>query len=216
MSFKKVVSFLLAGSSLMLVTCKSADIEKRKNADLERLVSWMTGSFSSQHQAEVDSNFFDIRLHMVQIWPDRTDGKWLYVEQAVANTLEKPYRQRIYRLTQIDDVTFQCTTYSFNNPSRFTGEWKKFAPMAQMTPDSLSAKEGCSIILKKHDEEAFIGSTPGKECVDKFLGASYATSEVIIRKNELTSWDRGYNENDEQVWGSTQGGYIFRKIEELQ
>jgi len=32
---------------------------------------------------------------MVQIWEERTDGYWLYVEQAIAGYQDKPYRQRI-------------------------------------------------------------------------------------------------------------------------
>ena len=66
--------------------------------ELDTLVEWMTGSFSSQAQAQADERYYDIRLEMVPIWTDRDDGRWLYVEQAAASALERPYRQRIYRV----------------------------------------------------------------------------------------------------------------------
>jgi hypothetical protein len=59
----------------------------------------MTGSFSSQEQAAADTSRYDIRLEMAPIWTDHPNGKWFYVEQAVAWSLEKPYRQRVYHFT---------------------------------------------------------------------------------------------------------------------
>jgi len=53
--------------------------------ELEELVSWKTGSFSSEEQAEADTTFFDIHLEMVKIWENRVDGHWIYVEQATAS-----------------------------------------------------------------------------------------------------------------------------------
>ena len=216
MNLKKAILFLLVGSSILLTGCGSSDIEKKNEDDLESLISWMTGSFSNQEQAEADLDFFDVRLHTVQIWTERTDGKWLYVEQMMANSLDRPYRQVIYHMTQIDNSTFQITPYSFDNPLRFRGEWKEDVPMAQLTPDSLRTIEGCSIMLKRSGNKAFTGGTVGKDCADSFLGASYAICEVIITDTEMISWDRGYNPNDVQVWGSTTGGYIFKKIEDDQ
>ena len=216
MSFKRSGSLLFLIGSMLLLSCKSKEIEKEDSADLERLLSYMTGSFSSQEQAEADTNFFDMRLHMVQIWPRRMDGKWLYVEQAKVSSLDRPYRQRVYRLTQVNDSTFQSTVYSINNPLHVVGEWMKEKPMEHMTPFSLSKKEGCSIILKKRGDETFSGSTVDKKCVNHLRGASYATSEVTITGTELISLDRGFNENDELVWGSEKGGYIFKKIENYE
>ena len=40
---------------------------------------------------------------MAQIWPDSQGAIWLYVEQAVATSLDKPYRQRVYKLEQQGD-----------------------------------------------------------------------------------------------------------------
>lgn len=53
--------------------------------ELDRLASWITGSFSSEAQSVEDADFRHIVLHMARIWPARADGAWFYVEQAAAS-----------------------------------------------------------------------------------------------------------------------------------
>jgi len=91
--------------------------------DLDKLTEYMTGSFSSAKLAEADTNFFDIRLEMKQIWKEREDVVWLYVEQAASWALDKPYRQRVFRLQCIKNNQFESTVFTFNAPLRFAGDW---------------------------------------------------------------------------------------------
>ena len=195
-----------------VLACSSRKGAEKSTADLDRLLAYMIGSFSSQEQAAVDSSFYDIRLEVVRMWRNRTDGYWLYVEQAAAMSLDKPYRQRVYRLTQVDDSTFRSEVFSMRGPQRFAGEWKKPFPLTTLTTDSLGRRVGCSIFLRKEGDSAFVGGTIGKECASMLSGAKYTTSEVRITADYLYSWDQGFDAGDKQVWGSQTGGYIFRKI----
>lgn len=179
---------------------------------LNLLLSYMTGSFSSQEQAQADSSFKDIRLEMVQIWKNQTDGYWLYVEQASAEKLDKPYRQRVYHLTQMNDSTFKSAVYTIAKPLRFAGSWREEHPMASLTPDSLAEREGCAVLLTKQIGAIFIGVSEGLSCDSDLYGATYATSVVMIQKDQIYSWDRGFNINGDQTWGSKAGGYVFKKI----
>jgi len=197
--------------SLALACASSQKDKPSPPTHLERLVSYMTGSFSSQAQSETDSNFYDIRLEMVPVWRERSDAHWFYVEQAVASSLDKPYRQRVYRVRQIDDSTFESAVYTMEEPLRFTGEWKKEIPLQSLTPDSLSLREGCAIVLKPMGE-MFIGSTVGRGCGSTLHGAAYAASEVEISAERMISWDRGFDTDGNQVWGAETGGYVFMKI----
>lgn len=183
-------------------------VEKKSDADL--LLSWMTGSFSSAEQAKMDSNFYDISLEMVQIWKDRTDGPWIYVEQALTTRKENPYRQRVYQLVQ-ENEKFKSIVYSFKHDTLFAGDYKKENPLNQLTPDSLIIREGCAVILQKISDDTFQGSTKDRDCVSLHRGATYATSEVTIKEERIISWDRGFDLNDNQVWGAEKGGYIFIK-----
>jgi hypothetical protein len=167
----------------------------------------MTGSFSSAEQAAADSTFFDIRLQVVPIWQNRTDGIWLYVEQAAATMVTKPYRQRIYQLTEQGDQ-FVSTIYTFQNPLQKAGN---IPTIERLTPDSLATRKGCEVILTRKNKKTFEGSTIAKKCPSELRGAAYATSEARIQKDGMITLDRGYNSQDVQVWGSQRGGYVFKK-----
>lgn len=183
----------------------------KRVSDLDRLATMMTGSFTSEAQAAADTNFFDIRLEMKPIWQHRTDGVWLYVEQAAAQALDKPYRQRVYHVTEQEDGSFKSAVFTMDKPLRFAGAWREIHPLAALTPDSLEEKTGCAVFLKKQKDGSFYGSTVEQGCISVHRGASYATSEVTVTEDGIISWDRGFNNKGEQVWGSEHGGYIFRK-----
>ena len=182
-----------------------------QSKDLKKLASWMEGSFSSSLQAQNDTDFFDIRLHIKQIWKENKDGVWFYVEQAVSTDLEKPYRQRVYHVTQKNDTTFESAVFTFAKPLRFAGEWKNENGLSQLTRDSLDTRIGCSVYLKKKDKKTFEGSTHEKDCGSDLRGAKYASSKVTIMNDKLLSWDQGFDADGKQVWGATKGGYIFIK-----
>jgi CpeT protein len=181
--------------------------------DYEILTQWMTGSFSSQQQAEADSDFFDIRLKMIRIWPERGDGYWLYVEQAVAAYENKPYRQRVYRVTAEDGGRFISRVFTLEKPLRFAGWWQTPEQFSVLTPDSLQLRDGCAITLQRIGE-TFTGSTTGTGCSSNLRGAAYATSEVRITAGQIYSWDRGFAADGKQVWGAEKGGYMFKKLPE--
>lgn len=183
---------------------------KASQDDLGVLVSWMSGSFSSQEQAEADTNYFDIRLQMMPIWQE-TGEHWLYVEQAVTASMNKPYRQRVYHVTLRDDGKIESAVYEISNPMRFAGNWEL---LNEVTPDSLILREGCEVIIHRKDAKTFVGKTGEKTCSSDLNGASYATSEVVITENQMVSWDRGFDDEGNQIWGATEGGYIFKKIDE--
>ena len=186
--------------------------QKIKKDDLLKLRDMMSGSFSSEAQAFRDTNYYDIRLQMKPIWTDNKNGYWFYVEQAMAKTIDKPYRQRIYHLSKFNDTCIVSQVYNLKEPLRFAGAYNLEKPLSGLTPDSLEMKDGCAIYLIKKGKEHFIGSTPGKQCASNLRGASYTTSEVSVIQNLIVSWDRGFDSNDKQVWGATQGGYMFVKI----
>jgi uncharacterized protein YndB with AHSA1/START domain len=177
---------------------------------LERLAAWMTGSFSSAAQALRDDEYRDIRLEMSPIWVDRDDGHWLYVEQAAAGRLERPYRQRVYRVHEPEPGVFASDVYTMTSPLRFAGGWRSPQRFNGLTPDSLSLRSGCTVWLE-WTGEAFVGGTRGTGCESDLRGALYATSEVTVTNEGITSWDRGFNADGNQRWGAESGPYVFRR-----
>ena len=182
------------------------------------LLAYMTGSFSSEAQSKADSNFYDIRLHMVEIQMGNEPGNWLYVEQALGSAQDKPYRQRVYQVVEITLGIYESRVYEFENPLQYAGGWNDESKLSNLTFDKLILRDGCSITLKYEHElvgdiniNRFVGSTGATSCPSSLRGASYATSEVVITEDQLLSWDRGWDANGKQVWGAETGGYIFFK-----
>ena len=169
----------------------------------------MSGTYSSAAQAKADPDFRDVRLHMVRIWPERTDAYWLYVEQAMASSLDKPYRQRVYAVKVEPDGKVASHVYELpGDPMGFAGAWKDPRRLDLVNPDLLVAREGCTVFLEG-EGEGWKGATRANACVSNLMGAAYATSEVTVTAEALTSWDRGFDKDGKQVWGSKKGAYRF-------
>lgn len=179
---------------------------------IKTLLGAMSGQFSSAEQAARDTLFYDISLAMVPIWEDDTRYGWLYVEQAVTAYKDQPYRQRVYRLSQAEDGTFESRVYELQEPERFIHAWEQSDAFATLTPDSLSVREGCSVFLKK-DGNCYVGATKEDSCRSTLRGATYATSKVEICADAIVSWDQGWDEAGEQVWGAETEGYVFDRVE---
>lgn len=183
--------------------------------DLSTLAAWMTGSFSSAAQAAADpENYFDIRLNMAPIWPARGDAVWLYVEQAAAGRLDKPYRQRIYRVTQTGPNVFLSEVFTLpGDPLAFAGAYANPAMFASLTPDALTARDGCAMVLHRSQDGSYNGGTSGSGCASDLRGAAYATSQAHITAESLRTWDRGYDDQGAQVWGAEHGPYVFERVD---
>ena len=134
------------------------------------------------------------------------------VEQAAADELDRPYRQRIYRLSQIGPNRYQSEVFELpNDPLRYAGAWRTPAIFTTFGPTELTKREGCAIRLTA-GEDVYIGRTEERSCPSTLRGASWATSEVILQEQQLTSWDRGWDDAGNQVWGATEQGYRFEKL----
>ena len=78
----------------------------------------------------------------------------------------------------------------------------------------MDIRQGCEVVLSRNADGSYEGSTIDKNCKSTLRGASYATSKVRVEKGMITSWDQGFDDKDEQVWGATEGPYIFKTIKQ--
>lgn len=186
-----------------------SEIEIEKDIELDELLTLMTGSFNSERQAKIDTNYRDVTIHMYPIWPER-EGTWLYVEQSLSDNQEEPYRQRIYKLSRENDSTLRCDIYTIPNAGLWACKWQAPEFFDRLLLETIAIREGCEVLIHKVDD-IFIGKTIGKNCPSDLQGATYVTSEVEISNNRIVTWDRGFNELDSLVWGAKEGGYEFDK-----
>ena len=198
-----------AGDRVILVP------DRDHRSPLSALSDSMTGTFSSADQSKADpTNYFDVRLVMSLVWTERSDGMWLYVEQAIATSTAKPYRQRVYHVTAELDGTFHSAVFTLpGDLLRFTdGSGRPTAAFEEVTPETLRSRDGCTVVLHAQPDGSYTGGTVGSDCPSDRQGAKYASSEIVISANQIASWDRGFDERGKQVWGAEKGGYVFNRI----
>lgn len=198
---------------MTLVGCStSKNIKSRETneRELENLVQLMKGKFSSEAQAKKDTSYYNISLVMTPIWSNRTDGKWLYIEQALSSKLDKPYRQRVYHLQHPSKDIFTSDVYTLKDAMTFAGLQNDKIKMDKLTFDIINLKEGCTVTLSHHNN-IYQGGTDGNKCPSDLRGAKYATTKILLKDGELDSWDQGFDANGKQVWGAIKSGYIFIK-----
>ncbi|MEL6656394.1 MAG: chromophore lyase CpcT/CpeT [Bacteroidota bacterium] len=206
----------LACLLLLICACSSSKTAAGKdntNAELDQLQAMMAGTFSSAAQSLEDTAYFSINLVMYPIWEGQSDTRWLYVEQAVTAYIDQPYRQRVYRLAKVGENLYESKVYELPQPERFVHGWLDPALFAKISADSLITRQGCAVYLEKDGEGCYSGSTKEKDCLSSLRGATYATSKVNICEDAVLSWDQGWSDTDEQVWGAVKGGYVFQRID---
>lgn len=194
--------------AFIMASTVSAARGTETDTDLDTLAMWLTGTFSSERHAKLDSAYRHVILNMQRMWKQRTDGIWIIVEQAMAETPDAPYRQRVYRLLRVEENMIEIEIYAWKDPKRTIGAWKDVAKLDELNPTDLVIRRGCEVYLQR-DDVKFFGSTHGTACSSDIRGASYATSEVQIAASVITSWDRGFTASGEQAWGAVKGPYYF-------
>lgn len=203
---RAIIFFLLI--SICFISC---DKQPKEDTELNELFNIMQGSYHSETQSKQDSSYYNISLHMYPIWKDK--GNYLYVEQALMSMQDKPYRQRIYKISRLNDSTLQSAIYTIPNDSLWIGKWKTPEHFDRIATEYITEKDGCEVLLTRIGENHYKGATGVYTCASSLRGASYATSEVEITKSKIVSWDRGFDAEGNHVWGAQKGGYIFEKLD---
>ncbi len=186
-----------------------------------RVTELLTGRFDSSAQAATTPDYFDIHLAICPISAPSLGRHVLYVEQAGADKLAEPYRQRLYVVEPGQPGEVISRVFEFTNPAPFTGFCNRPAADRPGYTDGLAAeKVGCAVHLREmaynSDEQrgsersmGFGGGTEGDGCPSSLRGATHATSTVILTAAGMQSWDQGYDAAGTQVWGATAGPYHF-------
>jgi len=163
--------------ALILASCSTTrGTNDARTARLNELRSAMTGTYDSSAQAEIDPEYYHITLHMEPIWTDKT-GHYLYVEQALADTPEEPYRQRVYKL-EAKGKRVISRVFELAEPGRFVGAHETPGRFTTLSPSDLVEREGCAVYLKRDKNGVYRGSTKKKACKSCSRGTRALTLKV--------------------------------------
>jgi CpeT protein len=189
--------------------------------DLYIYSNWITGHFTTTIQSVEDGYFDNVFVRTIH-FNSGMNGDWFYTEQGELRD-GIPYRQRIYQLNWLNDTTlinrvFKIRNADFissKNKSHFFGGADLIEMLNELDLDDLEEMCGCSTYIYKRYIESggwyYYGSTDETDCKGTFRGATHTTSHFKVYSNGIVSWERGWNYNGEQVWGSTKGPYYYIK-----
>ncbi|KAH7578496.1 hypothetical protein JRO89_XS01G0389200 [Xanthoceras sorbifolium] len=181
---------------------------------------WDHARIFTREQASRDpENFFNIRMLTCPA-AEMVDGsKVLYFEQAFWRTPQKPFRQRFYMVKPCPKE-LKCDVEVSSYAIREVEEYKNFCDRSKdqrPLPDEVIGDIGehlTTIHLKRCERGKrclYEGSTPPGGFPNSWNGATYCTSELaVLRNNEIHTWDRGYDDDGNQVWGVKEGPYEFK------
>lgn len=200
----------LALTALLAVPGPAAAAAEPPSA-VEEVAALLSGTFDSKAQAEADPKTWKaVRLVAVRVPRGRLGDPVLYVEQAPLATPDKPYRQRFYRLEETADGGVISRVFEPKDKLAVSGKWRDPSDLALFGEADVVERVGCAVRLKR-TPEGWSGGTEGKNCPSALAGARYAESDVRLSPGRLETWDRGFDVNDAQVWGSEKRPYEFER-----
>jgi hypothetical protein len=173
--------------------------------DIHQYTEFISGRFSTQHQSIMDSTFDNVSVYTKKIRED-AQGTWIYTEQGEAKNYT-PYRQRVYLITRQDSVLLQ-RTFLIKDTGRFS-----ITNADIISTSDLEYKQGCDIIIRRETYTMYKGSTDGNSCTATFRGSTYTTSTFMVTPHAVVSWERGWDNQHRQIWGSLRGYYIYEKLQ---
>jgi CpeT protein len=198
-----------------LVLSSQAASRPEPDADVKQLLDFMVGEYSSQEQTKQDPSYLEVHLRILQLWPQRDDGPWLYLEQAMATAADKPYRQRIYQLSKRDDGALLLKSFALpGDPLRFASLGKLPRPLHDFPIERLVPRKGCQLVLKKQPDGSFQGGTEGNGCPGELRAAAYSLTELSISPDTFKTWERTFSVDDKLLSGNAKGPYVLKKIKD--
>ena len=193
--------------------------------DFITLTSWMAGDFSNFKQSQAHpADFAHIRIFFRPLPFDFFEalgfpgGVGFYSEQVYDYDLWQPYRQGLHRVIDGGDHVY-IENYGLKDGVPYAGAGHNRDILKTIPADVAIRRPGCSMIFRReHTEggEQFIGGVePGNQCLIPRKGKkTYLVSRVELTDHSWVSLDQGMDvENDEHVWGSTEGALRFEKRE---
>ena len=207
----KFITYLII-LQILCVACKNADVVEGvlPTDSLGELYVMMQGSYSSLNQATEDSTYHHMVMNVCPIWEGK--GHYLYAEIAHNDSLEKPIKQRIFKLSQLNDSIYVNAIYSLKEAQNWYNKWSQPKEFSKLKEGDITEISGCHIILKKIRSTYYQGKTEDLGCFDALNGAEVSISELEVFNDKIITWDKGFDKDGKQVWGSIHGGYIFNRV----
>lgn len=182
----------------------------------EEVAALLAGTYDSKARSESDPKSPPAaRLVAVRVPKSRLgDGApVLYVEEALLSAPNRPSRLRFCRVEETADGGVVVRVLAPKEALAVSGKWRDPSDLALFGPHDVVERIACAIRLKRSDG-GWSGSTEGKGCPSARGGARYVVTRLTLAPGRIESWERGYDRDDRQVWGSAEGPTVYEKRSE--
>ena len=215
--------FILGVSALLLAGCATAETPaamasaQQEPSALEEFAALAVGSWSSREQS-ADPRYDWVNSETVRILRDRSDGIWLYQENAILarapdeavppDALDRPYFQVVIQLRGLGHERIHSTTYRLDSPEARAGARGIGRDPSPDLEEDWIGSVACMGVIDRVGMEYWQGSL---DCPNTFRGGVKVDSRTIRTPDTYVNWDRGFDAEGNHVWGPSAGGYIFRR-----
>ncbi len=185
------------------------------NKQVKEVVNHLVGIMDTTQQAEINPKSPSVRMTTCKVIVDLENDNptnlpvYLYQEQAMIKSLDKPYRQRFLRLAMSKNNTVESAGFKPNNPEKLIGLCDKSAPERVFHIEDIGKSE-CSVFLRK-EKDNYIGETQPGGCPTNYRGAVKITNKIIFHSSGMDTYDRGLDANGKVIWGAKDEPYKFMK-----
>jgi CpeT/CpcT family (DUF1001) len=188
--------------------------------NLGNLAKNLAGEFSNKDQAIADPVWY-VHLRLWQRPVPQLDrvlgGIGLFAEQANVLNLDKPYRQRLLCLQELQGQ-IQIRVFAMQDPGAWRGAGTNSAHLAEMRETDLEFLPGCTLTVKLIDQitpARYRAELPqdAKCCFIYNNEERQAILGFESNGTEFWSYDRGINpETKAAIWGAIAGAYHYQKL----
>jgi hypothetical protein len=187
--------------------------DARSQASVEAVAQHLIGVMDTSAQAERIDDMPNVRMTTCNVTVESRTERFLYQEQALNRTLDRPYRQRFLSLTLTDEgQSVESKAYEPTTLEPWIGLCQKPERDRLISPTQINAVE-CSVFLAPW-HNVYIGHTQSGGCPADFRGATTITNIVVLHGAGMDTWDRGFNAQGQQIWGARDRPYQFRWLNE--
>ncbi|MEM9841546.1 MAG: CpcT/CpeT family chromophore lyase [Pseudomonadota bacterium] len=172
------------------------------------------GTWSTKAQS-VDEAYDWVGSQKWQVFPNSADGVWIYQENAIYGANPEveltedpaPYFQVVVHFRDLGDGLLHTTTYRVADRPAAQG----FSGGEVTAFDKAWLGE---IACMGEMQRVGAGFWHGRAtCPNGYKGGVKVESRSVLSPGHYVNWDRGFNAMGQHIWGPSEGGYIFNRVE---
>ncbi len=176
---------------------------------VDTVAAHLTRAMDTTAQAVNNPNFVGVQMTTcpIEVTESDTSAIYLYQEQALTERIGTPYRQRFLQIKLSDDGTrVESRTFKPATP----GDWTGFCQQRDRIVAAHELGPLVCIVGLRPSTLGYVGSTPSEGCPVNLRGAVRLTNTIVLHRDGMDTWDRGFNADGDQVWGAETEPYQYR------